>query len=79
MIDTFDICFLLEKAASKMPKASAEEAAARERALAAALDKAIQVPLQVATQANAMWPTLNTVAQVCNIQTASDMQVSKFY
>jgi len=58
-----------------MPKASSEEAAARERALSAALDKAIQVPLQVATLANATWPTLAKVAQVCNIQTASDMQV----
>jgi len=70
------LLLLLSQAASKMPKASADEASARERALAAALDKAIQVPLQVATQANAIWPTLTTVAQVCNIQTASDMQVS---
>jgi formiminotetrahydrofolate cyclodeaminase len=67
---------LLSQVASKMPKASADEAAARERALVAALDKAIQVPLQVATRANTMWPTLTTVAQICNIQTASDMQVS---
>jgi hypothetical protein len=66
---------IVPQAASKMGKSTPEEAAARERALAAALDKAIQVPLQVATLANGTWPALIKMAQVCNIQTASDMQV----
>ncbi|XP_065349853.1 formimidoyltransferase-cyclodeaminase-like [Cloeon dipterum] len=76
MIDSDSDAFNQYMAASKMPKSSTEEAAARDRALTAALDRAIQVPLDVANLANNTWPAVIETAKVCNIQTASDMQVA---
>ena len=47
----------------------------REKALEAGLLEAVRVPYELAQEVNKLWPTLERLARVCNLGTASDLQV----
>ncbi|XP_025096072.1 formimidoyltransferase-cyclodeaminase-like [Pomacea canaliculata] len=61
--------------AVKLPNDTEEERKARETAMQSGLLTAVQVPLCVARVANTLWPTINELANFCNINCKSDLQV----
>ncbi|KAF4527487.1 hypothetical protein B566_EDAN014541 [Ephemera danica] len=56
IIDDDAAAFNEYMAAGKLPRSNAEEISARERALSAALDHAVNVPLNLAKSVNKLWP-----------------------
>ncbi|KAL3832660.1 hypothetical protein ACJMK2_024283, partial [Sinanodonta woodiana] len=61
--------------AMKLPNATEEEKAVREKAMQEGLCTAIQIPQTVSKIANSMWPYLIDLAAVGNINCKSDLQV----
>ncbi|XP_067005127.2 formimidoyltransferase-cyclodeaminase [Anabrus simplex] len=74
-IDADTSAFAKYMEALKLPKRTEEEELARNNALQEALCGAVKVPLSMAQTANRLWPSLRELATVCNLGTASDLQV----
>jgi glutamate formiminotransferase/formiminotetrahydrofolate cyclodeaminase len=62
-------------AAVGMPKGTAEEKDARQRAMQEGLKSAVQVPLEVMRTADRCWPALVEMAEHGNIASRSDLEV----
>jgi len=76
MIDADTNAFNDYMVALKMPQATEEDKAARNKAMQDGLKVAIEVPFKLANTVNGIWGALEEMASVGNINCKSDLQVS---
>src|SRR4051812_38882936 len=75
MIDADTAAFNDYMAAMRMPKDTKEQAGAREQAMQAGLQKAVQVPLRAMHTADRCWDPVLEMAAHGNIASRSDLEV----
>ncbi|XP_075211989.1 formimidoyltransferase-cyclodeaminase-like isoform X2 [Lycorma delicatula] len=75
MVDADTNAFNRYMEALKLPKSTAEENKVRDDEIEKGLLEAIDVPLNLARKINTLWPILQELAKIANVQTGSDLQV----
>ncbi|KAI0227493.1 Formimidoyltransferase-cyclodeaminase [Lamellibrachia satsuma] len=74
-IDSDSIAFSQYMMACKLPRDTEEEQQLRDEAMQRGLMASISVPMNLAKTTNAIWPLLEELADVCNINCKCDLQV----
>ncbi|KAK2168187.1 hypothetical protein NP493_1242g00023 [Ridgeia piscesae] len=74
-IDSDSVAFTQYMMASKLPHDTEEEQQLRDEAMQRGLMASISVPMNLAKATNAIWPLLEELAAVCNINCKCDLQV----